>query len=242
MNVSLGADLLFESLPTGYQKDSKLPQSALEEHKSHICRDGFEYLSPSFVQMPSDRSKYLQKLGASAELTPVNLAADAKNLGCCEKQSASAKSPELDFFDIGSARIQYVSKEGGFISQNKVNTAKEKAQRIYSYLGLTFNKLFSGGEAPPTTLLNLVSTNNAFVSLSTMTLVNMGDDLHNTATNSSKRHDKAIGLCQSLCEYLRLIGILSPICQLIFNMFDCIYGDFGGKEYYTTMAEVMEKK
>jgi predicted ATPase len=66
--------------------------------------------------------------------------------------------------------------------------------------------------------------------------------MQNNAANSSKRHQgpqKAIGLCQLSCEYLRLIGIVSPICQLIFNMLDVIYGDFGGNECYSTMAEVV---
>eukprot|EP00956_Cyclotella_meneghiniana_P008825 scaffold12097_cov28-Cyclotella_meneghiniana.AAC.3 len=60
--------------------------------------------------------------------------------------------------------------------------------------------------------------------------------------DTNKRHQgqslSDLRLCESSCEYLRLMGITGPICNLILNMLDSVYGDLCGDESYTNMAQV----
>jgi hypothetical protein len=104
-----------------------------------------------------------------------------------------------------------------------------------------FYELFSGGQIPPPTLHALASFDEAFISLSTTTLVKRTEDEH--LIMEPKRHQgpstsAEIGLCQISFEYLRLIGVSNPICCLIYNMMDCVYGDLSGKDCYSSIVEV----
>eukprot|EP00956_Cyclotella_meneghiniana_P001108 scaffold1292_cov71-Cyclotella_meneghiniana.AAC.8 len=60
--------------------------------------------------------------------------------------------------------------------------------------------------------------------------------------DTNKRHQgqssSNLRLCESSCEYLRLMGITGPICDLIFNMLDSVHGYLSGNESYTNMAQV----
>ena len=105
-------------------------------------------------------------------------------------------------------------------------------------------------------ILTIASLPGAFVSLSTMTLVKNGkNDNDISSTNdddqdddsfsnnvNSKRHQglaqKEIGLCQLSCQYLQISGIPSPICHLLFNMLDCVHGDFAGNDCYYKFDDV----
>lgn len=112
------------------------------------------------------------------------------------------------------------------------------------HLGLLFYELFTGGEIPPSNLFSLALYESAFVSLSTLTLVNEKTSSRTTSSGANKRHqgpsspDEEIGLCELSCEYMELIGIKSPICRLIFNMLNSVHGDFSGNESYTNMIDV----
>ena len=109
-------------------------------------------------------------------------------------------------------------------------------------------ELFTGGEIPPSNLRAIALCESAFVSLSTLTLVNNNSESDKNIPPShgnNKRHQGQstssngdIGLCELSCEYLRLMGITGPICNLIFNMLDSVYGDLSGNESYTNMAQV----
>lgn len=121
------------------------------------------------------------------------------------------------------------------------------SQQIY-YLGLVFYFLFSGGENPPPALLQiLASFDGAFISLSTMTLVEPNEVETQTTTRlSNKRHQgpssskEKMGICQLSCEYLRLIGVASPLCEMLFHMLDCIYGDLAHKDCFGNISEVVD--
>jgi hypothetical protein len=47
-----------------------------------------------------------------------------------------------------------------------------------------------------------------------------------------------LGLCHLSFQYLMFIGIPSPLCHLIFNMLECVYGYLGGHECFTRMMDV----
>jgi hypothetical protein len=102
--------------------------------------------------------------------------------------------------------------------------------------------LFSGGQIPPPTLHVLASFDGAFISLSTTTLMKRMEDEH--LTMEPKRHqgpstsETETGLCKVTFEYLRLIGVFNPICCLIYNMMDCVYGDLSSKDCYSSIDEV----
>lgn len=107
-------------------------------------------------------------------------------------------------------------------------------------------ELFSGGSVPPPELYALAASDGAFVSLPTLTLVKSGDeddDIGSSRPSESKRHHgpsgKEMGLCRLSFQYLKLMDLPGPICHLIFNMLDCIYGDLGGDECYVKLTDVM---
>jgi len=141
--------------------------------------------------------------------------------------------------DIISARIQCC--EGKCISQGDSSTANQSSQRIY-YLGLVFYELFSG-KIPPENLKHLALCENAFDSLSTLALVDQNDQDPSPSVCNKRHEGSALSsgdnkLCELSCEYLRLAGIPSFICDMIFNMLDSVYGDFSGKEAYMNMTDV----
>ena len=142
--------------------------------------------------------------------------------------------------NIASAEIQYT---GGKPDNRNGDTDNNSLRRIYQ-LGLVFYELLTGGEIPPKNLRAIALFTSAFVSLSTLTLGNNMSGDQTTFNDSSKRRQGksssggGIGICESSCEYLRLIGIATPICNLILNMLNSVYGDLSGNESYTNMSDV----
>ena len=69
------------------------------------------------------------------------------------------------------------------------------------------------------------------------------DDRSLSNQSNSKRHQgparKEIGLCQISCEYLLLSGVPSPLCHLIFNMMDCVHGDFAENDCYSNFNDII---
>ena len=139
---------------------------------------------------------------------------------------------------INSAEVQCPV---GMHTTKDENVSNPSSRRIY-YLGLVFYELFTGGEIPPADLFNLALRENAFGSLSTLTLVNKENQDQSSSSGMNKRHQgrsgEEVGLCESSCEYLKFMGITGPICQLIFNMLASVYGDLSGNETYISMADV----
>ena len=144
-------------------------------------------------------------------------------------------------FDIISAKIQChnIEKCGKYNG----SPAKESLRRMF-YLGLVFYELFSGGEHPPSNLCDLALCDDAFVSLSTLTLSNTKNE-EQPRDRNAKRHQGPsssggeVGLCGLSSEYLRSVGITSPICNLILTLLDCVYGDSSGNETYTNMSHLV---
>eukprot|EP00956_Cyclotella_meneghiniana_P001105 scaffold1292_cov71-Cyclotella_meneghiniana.AAC.5 len=159
-----------------------------------------------------------------------------------EQDLSFPSSGDMKYRQVSSAKIE--CREGECVSGDD-NSSKENSRRIY-YLGLVFYELFTGGEIPPENLRSIALCKSAFVSLSTLTLVKKTNKGEEPPSNGNiKRHqgqsnssDGDIGLSELSCEYLRLIGITGPICNLIFNMLDSVYGDLSGNESYTNMAQV----
>ncbi|KAL7483730.1 hypothetical protein ACHAW6_009383 [Cyclotella cf. meneghiniana] len=151
----------------------------------------------------------------------------------------------LSYLGVESACIRTPESEANCISFNTDPRASNATlQRIYC-LGLVFYELFSGGELPPPELVDLVSSDGAFVSLPTLTLTDNNDrHRHGNQGPLKRRQDPSgsssngLGLCQLSCEYLKLMGLPGPLCQLILNMLDCVYGDFRGDESYTNIDDV----
>ena len=152
----------------------------------------------------------------------------------------SSPREDVNYLHIDSAQIQ--CPEGKCISKDN-NSVKQRQRRIY-FLGLLFYELFTGGEVPPENLRAIAMCTNAFVSLSTLTLVNKLDEDQTSSNDNNKRHQSAsssvghMGLCKISCEYLRLTGISSSICTMIFNMLDSVYGELSGNESYTSTTQV----
>jgi type II secretory pathway predicted ATPase ExeA len=111
------------------------------------------------------------------------------------------------------------------------------------YLGLVFYVLFSSGESPPADLFTLPSLDGAFVSLSTLSLVKQKDN--EEIEVESKRHQDVsnigqdVGICKINSEYLNFIGVPSPVCDMICNMLECVYGGMSGDDSYSSMVDLI---
>jgi hypothetical protein len=182
------------------------------------------------------------EIAQSTELTsplPLSLACPAAN----ESTQSAPLNDQASQFIVESAEIKFPESEarGDFNNDNAVS--KESSQRLFS-LGLLFFELFSAGEGPVPNLHSLPYVEGAFISLSTMALVKKDRDGEDTIVNSSKRRqgpsksERCFGLCQLSCEYLKLVGVSVPICQMILNMLEVVYGDFGGAECYRKITDV----
>jgi hypothetical protein len=161
-----------------------------------------------------------------------------------QSNPARAPSPAVpNYLNVDTAEIVCPESERSSI-HNGDDAVQESKRRVY-YLGLVLYELFSGGEAPPASLYALAKQRGAFVSLPISTLVEQRErgiqssfhEGHKCVQGSSKC-DKD-GLCHVYCEYLRLIGIHSSLCGLVFDMLSCVYGDLAGRESYTDIHEVL---
>ncbi|KAL7520168.1 hypothetical protein ACHAWX_004912 [Stephanocyclus meneghinianus] len=137
-------------------------------------------------------------------------------------------------------------------------SSRGKRQRIYS-LGLLFCELFSGGrmpmsirapsagafDAPLHPMRNndhgLIPTGFERLNLATMTKLNEDNDDgsrgHNYTGTRKKLHKSQATLNSSI-ESIKLLGVPYPLCDLLYNMLDCINGDLTGDEAYTEMSDV----
>ncbi|KAL3805300.1 hypothetical protein HJC23_009007 [Cyclotella cryptica] len=180
----------------------------------------------------ASRNRYGQ--GPSA---PVLRAVDVRSNSCC---AWSSEADDLYYLNVDSAEIRRPHSELHGISSCHGDAASDKLQRIYS-LGLVFYELFSMGEAPPPGLMGIKASKNAFVSLP------FADENESEVYTSQpkRRHSRAshraageIGVSQKSFEHLKFIGLPGPLCNLIFNMIDCIDGDFSRDECYTKIADI----
>jgi hypothetical protein len=119
----------------------------------------------------------------------------------------------------------------------------EAAQRIYHHRLLLYEQ-YSGGETAPPNLRTLAISGGAFLSFSKMTLVHHSNEGDQMCTVDNKRHQGSTGkeengLCRVYSEYLQLVGVAPPLCALIHNLLESVYGDFAGNECYLQIDDVV---
>ena len=225
--VSLPANENLESFLQAFERDVSANGDAVQDEKA--VPDGEAVPNYNAVNKPN------VNLGFKSPIQETYTFEEEQEL------SFPCLGSDVNYLHVNSAQIQ--CPEVAYKSRAGDSVKEESLRRMY-YLGLVFYELFTGGEVPSENLRAIASCENAFVSLSTLTLVNKIDEDQTNTNDSSKRHqglsssDGDMGLCKLSCEYLRLIGIASPVCNLIFNMLDSVYGDLSGNESYTNMAQV----
>ena len=164
----------------------------------------------------------------------------ASNLGT--NNHAPDLNEQIDFLNIDSAQIKCPDSSLRNYSGDDNNSSSEKLKRIF-YLSLLLYELFSGGDIPDSNLYALATSDGAFVSLPTLTLAEEVENSEN-AFSEPKRHQgpngsgRKISLCKLCFERLKFMSIPGPICHLVFNMLDSVYGDLSGEESYNEMKDV----
>jgi hypothetical protein len=151
--------------------------------------------------------------------------------------------PTPKLFSIMGAEIKCSEGEPRNFYASESSSSREALQRMY-YFGLLLYELYSGGERAPSKLRDLAVTSGAFSSLSKMTLVHNRNEEEQMCTGENKRLQGSTekeddGLCRVFCEYLQLIGVTTPLCALVCNLLESVYGDFAGNECYVQMDEVI---
>eukprot|EP00804_Cyclotella_cryptica_P022353 CCRYP_015913-RA/>CCRYP_015913-RA protein AED:0.01 eAED:0.01 QI:137/1/1/1/0.66/0.5/4/982/1465 len=126
-------------------------------------------------------------------------------------------------------------------------SSEDKRKRIYA-LGLVFYELFSGGILPPPELLPVSSSEGPGVTLTFYETVNLSDlncsklnnneEISSNDTLTRKKLSKPHVQLQSVIESLKAIGLPYRLCDLLYNMLDCINGDLSGCEAFVNMTDV----
>lgn len=155
---------------------------------------------------------------------------------------ATSTEEHLNSFD-GSRAIDYLSIDSVEIVSTESSykgidpTEKNDNQQLFS-LGLVLYEIFSGGEVPPSALQDLASMDGAFASLSRLSLCE--DSIEGSSNNKRcQGPDQKMGLCQLSCEYLNFMGVPHPLCDVLLNLLEAVYGDLGAKDSYTNMSDVV---
>ena len=156
---------------------------------------------------------------------------------------ASLDAEHIDYLNVEKAYIQYHDTTRDIFDVNSLGV--EETKQTF-YLGLVYYELFSGTELPSelSELNNLASLDGAFVSLPKLSIAKQSID--ESFVSDSKRHHgpslssgRDIGLCDLAFEYLKMHGVTSPLCLLVFNMVGSIYGDMSGNESYKNISDVL---
>jgi len=188
----------------------------------------------SLVRVRLKQSSSLQECDDNGE----NAGASA-NIG----NQASLDAEHIDYLDVEKAYIQYHDTTRDSFDVNSLGV--EETKQTF-YLGLVYYELFSGTELPSelSELNNLASLDGAFVSLPKLSIAKKSID--ESFVSNSKRHHgpslssgRDIGLCDLAFEYLKMHGVTSPLCLLVFNMVGSIYGDMSGNESYKNISDVL---
>jgi hypothetical protein len=121
------------------------------------------------------------------------------------------------------------------------NSAHGDLQSIIFYLGLVFYELFTG-KLPLSDLADLADCEGAFVSLSSAATLAQDNTEDQITARDPKRHLSGIGssanICQLACDHLELLRLPTALCNLLFNMLCCVYGDLGEDERYTNISDL----
>ena len=117
-------------------------------------------------------------------------------------------------------------------------------------LGLVFYELFSGGEKPPQSIIDAASASSSSNSPSIhISELNLKDDLYDireedyanddSENDSCKRRRGKLGTLSDLTlESLRSKDVPNQLCDLIFNMIDCISEELRGSDCYEKFDDI----
>eukprot|EP00804_Cyclotella_cryptica_P014030 CCRYP_002508-RA/>CCRYP_002508-RA protein AED:0.03 eAED:0.03 QI:1061/1/1/1/1/1/4/164/1320 len=162
-----------------------------------------------------------------------------------------------EIFDTNYFRIPSINND-----RIDVHSVGEKRRRIHS-LGLLFYELFSGGLVPMSIRAPSAGALDAPLhpgqnqdhewipaGFERLDLVRMAkpengnddDELYDSrgqnGTATRKKSHKPQASLNSSIETLKGLGLPYPLCDLIYNMLDCINGDLTGDDAYTEMSDV----
>jgi hypothetical protein len=143
------------------------------------------------------------------------------------------------YLNVTSAKIDCPKSSKTVVTNIYDRATNEKYPRIY-HLALLFDELFSGGETPLFELRTISSRDGAFVSLPTSNEGCSANEDSSVAKEPKRRQDLS-GLKKSVdlaFEYLKFMQIPGPLCHLIHDMLNCVYGDLGRGECYTNVRFV----
>lgn len=135
-----------------------------------------------------------------------------------------------------------------------LDTSLGRSQRIYS-LALVFCEMFTGGRLPDctaalssdafdTTLHPVKNNDQGFISeglerLDFASMVKLDDDADQVNDGSArKKMPKPHASLNFSLDFLKRCGLPYRLCDLLYDMLDCINGDLSGEESYKEMSEV----
>ena len=217
----------------GDEKDEVIDQDLNEQFEvfpSKISADDFEIGEDT--NRGGESKTTSNSKGRQEVMTPTN----------SRPESHSQRKVTTNLINIDSAQIK--CPEGSFrnYASSDDNSSTEKLQRIF-HLALLFYELFSGGEAPNSNICALATSGGAFVSLPTLTLAEEMETDETIFSEPKRRQGpdgsgRKMSLCKLSFERLKFIGVPGPICHLVFNMLDSVYGDLSGEECYKDIGDV----
>eukprot|EP00956_Cyclotella_meneghiniana_P029963 scaffold74360_cov68-Cyclotella_meneghiniana.AAC.3 len=206
-----------------------------------------EWLDTSFPNTETNIGEGVMNLAKEANneyLQPGAQAAAADYSRMVSGDQANSKKEHLNNDSVSSRAVDYlsidyveiISKESSY--KGIIDLTENNYNRQLFSLGLVLYEVLSGGEAPPSTLQDLASMDGAFTSLSRLSLCE--GSIEDTGNNKRwQGPDQEMGLCQLSCEYLNFMGIPRPVCDVLLNLLEVVYGDLGGNDCYTNMSDVV---
>lgn len=155
-----------------------------------------------------------------------------------DKKLPSRPTADLSYLSVCDVYIQ-LPESLPHNTSTSGNSAENRTRAVY-FLGLVFYELFSGGEKPPHSLLELSAFDGAFVSLPRLSLAEKREGINDFRVGAKRLQTttEETSLCNLSFEYLRSIGLPSSICQLILDMLECIYGDLSDNDSFTSVSDV----
>ncbi|KAL7483538.1 hypothetical protein ACHAW6_009177 [Cyclotella cf. meneghiniana] len=147
----------------------------------------------------------------------------------------------VDSADFFTDSTELVEESTDFLS------SQDERWQIYA-LGLVLYELFSGGILPPPEFLPSPSFRDPGVTPASYGTLNLSDlvlsklddnDEGNTMHRGRRRPlNEPQAQLNSVTESLKAIGISYRLCDLLFNMLDCINGNLSGSDAYVKMSDI----
>ncbi|KAL3799122.1 hypothetical protein HJC23_002250 [Cyclotella cryptica] len=204
--------------------------------------EGFNSGSEAFKR--EDLVALLDSIGAEDELDFENSDSRAMNVSHKNEQiSGTSWIQDIAFPHVHSATLSTDDNFANTASLNidDGNSMAIKLLQIHS-LGLVLYEVFSGGTKPPKEVFGAAAVlNPKFENI-------LGEDHEDDPSaiiSRKKQHssifhagDSGAFASNLFIEHLRNKGLPGQLCDLMFNMIDCINGDFRSSESYDKMSDV----